>query len=350
MKNKYKKFGPFKINDSYPIIIAEAGVNHEGKFKDAVKLIKFAKKAGADAIKFQTYKASEIAIENSPAYWDTKKEKTKNQKKLFSKFDKLNFKDYKNLYQISKKLDIEFMTTLFSEDAVKKYGKLIRLIKVASADITNVPLLKEISKLNKPVIISTGASNIAEIKNALKILNLPKSKICIMHCVLNYPTVESNANLAFIKVLKKIFKGYLIGYSDHTIPKDNILSLQVAWENGAQIIEKHFTLDKKKKGNDHYHAMSYTDLINFKKILSEKIKLQGNGKKNLRIENDSILFARRSIVAKKNILKGEIFSSKNLTGKRPGIYTPIKQWDKFIGKKANKNINEDEPIMKSHIM
>ena len=199
-----KKFGKLNLYKTKPTIVAEAGVNHECKIDIAYKLISDAKYCGVEAIKFQTYKANELAIENSPAYWDLKKEKTSTQRLLFKKYDKFDIKEFKKLYLYCRKKKIIFMSTLFSVELVAKLSKYLPVLKVASADITNVPLLRAISRQNKPILLSTGASSEDEIKFALKTLDIPKEQICIMHCVLNYPTKNENANLNYISTLKKI--------------------------------------------------------------------------------------------------------------------------------------------------
>ncbi len=341
-----KKFGQLNLYKTKPTIIAEAGVNHECKIDIAYKLISDAKSCGAEAIKFQTYKANELAIKNSPAYWDLKKEKTSTQRQLFKKYDKFDTKEFKKLYLYCRTKKIIFMSTLFSVELVSKLSKYLTVLKVASADITNVPLLRAISKQNKPVLLSTGASSEDEIKFALKTLDIPKKQICIMHCVLNYPTENENANLNFISTLKKKFPDYLIGYSDHVSPDNELTSVEIAWNLGAQIIEKHFTYDKKKKGNDHYHSADKNDLLNFFKRLKKINQLKGNFSKDLRKEANSIKFARRSIVAKKNIKKGEKFSEDNLTTKRPGIYITANNWDIILNKVSKSFIREDTPIKK----
>jgi sialic acid synthase SpsE len=342
-----KKFGPFIINNHKPVIIAEVGVNHGGNFALAKKYISMCKKSGADAIKFQTYKAETIASENSPAYWDLQLEKTKSQFELFKKYDRLGYSEFKKLKNICDKKKILFMTTLFDFNDVSKYDSLIKIYKISSSDITNVPLLRKIGQQKKYTIISTGASTIKEIKYALKVLALPKNKVCIMHCVLNYPTKDAFANLEYIKTLKRIFKGYVIGYSDHTVADKSLTSITLASDLGAQIIEKHFTLNKNLKGNDHYHSMDGKDLINFKRIIHKRNTLRGNGIKNLSNEKNSILFARRGIYARRDLYCGEILTDKNLITLRPENNLSSKYWDFAIGKKIKKNIKKGESISRS---
>ena len=339
-----KTFGKLKLYKHKPTIIAEAGVNHDCELSKAYRLISDAKKCGVEAIKFQTYKSENLVIKNSPAYWDLKKEKTKTQRKLFNKYDKFDFKEYLKLIKRCKENKITFLTTLFDTESVTLYSKFLPLFKIASADITNVPLLKILSAQKKPILLSTGASQIDEIKFALKTLDLPKEQVCIMHCVLNYPTIDENANLLFIETLKKKFDKHIIGYSDHVSPDNNLTSVEVAWNLGAQIIEKHFTYNKNKKGNDHYHSADKNDFIKFYERIKKIRSLRGNGFKDVKKEKNSIKFARRSIVSKINITKGDYFNEKNLTTKRPGVYISAKNWHKILKKKAKRNIKADTPI------
>ena len=234
--------------NSLPYVIAEIGVNHECSLKNAKKLILEAKRAGANAAKFQTYKANLIASKNAKGYWDTNKEKTKNQYELFRKYDLFGEKDYYKLYKYCRKLNIEFLTTPFDHDAVDMINKMVNFYKISSSDITNFPLIEKIASKKKPVILSTGASTLKEIRKALNFL---KSKNCnqviLMHCILNYPTQDSDANLNMILSLIKHFPKNIIGYSDHTIPCKEMKNVCTSYILGARVIEKHFTLNKKKK-------------------------------------------------------------------------------------------------------
>ena len=194
-----------KIFDPY--IIAEIGVNHGCNLKKAKKLIYLAKKGGADAAKFQFYKAEKITSKNSPAYWDLKKEKTNSQYKLFKKYDRFNEKEYVQLQKYCKKIKIDFLCTPFDVDAVKFLKNKVKFFKVSSSDITNFQLLRSVAKTRKPILLSTGASNVKEINRAITYLEKNGSKqISLMHCILNYPTLDSNANLGMIEDLKKNFQ------------------------------------------------------------------------------------------------------------------------------------------------
>jgi N-acetylneuraminate synthase len=344
------KFGNLKIYSNKPTIIAEAGVNHNCNFNLAKKYITLVKNSGADAIKFQTYKAETLVAEDSPSYWDNSKEKTKSQFQLFKKYEKFDFNEFNKLKNLCDKKKISFMTTVFDHNEIDQYDRILDIYKISSSDITNVPLLRKIGSKRKFACLSTGAATIEEINFALKILNLPKNKVCIMHCVLNYPTMDQNANLSYINILKSKYPGYLIGYSDHTIPDNNLTSLIVAYQLGAQIIEKHFTHNKKLKGNDHYHAMDINNLKNFY-IYLKKIRTLTKLKKNkLEVEKKSIKYARRGIYALRNIKKNEEFSITNITTKRPNHGLSAIYWDKIIGKKSLISIKKNRAIKKFFIL
>tara|TARA_B110000483_G_scaffold233919_1_gene303268 strand:- start:310 stop:1359 length:1050 start_codon:yes stop_codon:yes gene_type:complete len=344
-----KKFGNLKLFGHRPTIIAEVGVNHNCNLSLAKKYVKLCKNSGADAVKFQTYKADKIASKFSPAYWDLKEEKTKSQYELFKKYDKFNYTDYRSLHKECKKLKINYMSTFFDTDSVEEQHKLVEVFKVSSSDINNIPLLKKISSKRKHTILSTGASTIDEIKYAIKILGLPKNKICIMHCVLNYPTEDKFANLKFIKTLKKLFPDILIGYSDHVKSDENITQLQVAYDFGAQIIEKHFTHDKKLKGNDHYHAMDLNDLKNFLKTMERKKILSGSKEKKLNNEYKSIKYARRAIYAKKDIKKFKTIDSEDLISLRPSVGgISVINWDKIIGREIRVSLSKGNILKRNY--
>ena len=329
-----------------PYLIAEIGVNHECSIIKAKKMIRLAKLGGADAVKFQTYKALLLASKNSPAYWDKKKEKTDSQYKLFSKYDKFENKDYRVLQKFCKTQKIDFLSTPFDEQAVDNLKNITPFFKIASADINNFPLLKSIGKTNKPVLISTGASSIKDIKQAINTLKkFGTRNFALMHCILNYPTKDSDANLNMIQDLKKKFPKTSIGYSDHTLPDKNMSSLILACILGAEILEKHFTLNKKLKGNDHYHSMDYKDIKIFRKNYQIFYKKMGlTKKKPIKSELKSIKFARRSIYSKLDITKGQRISEKNIITKRPGGGINPMNWNSILKKKAKKNIKADTKI------
>ena len=341
------KLGSKIVTDSsLPYIIAEIGVNHECSLSKAKKLILNAKKGGAHAAKFQTYKAHLITSRYAPSYWDIKKEKTKSQFKLFRKYDLFEAEHYYELSKYCKKIEREFISTPFDHSAVDMLDPLVKFYKISSSDITNFPLLKKIALKKKPILISTGASSLEEIQKSVKYLKQNHCKqIVIMHCILNYPTLDKDANLNMISSLKKNFPNNLIGYSDHTLPSMDMKNIVTAYILGARVIEKHFTLNKKLPGNDHYHSMDLNDL----KVMCKKIKeanlIIGNKHKTfLSSEKNSRKFARRSLIAKKQIKKNQIIRKKDLICKRPGTGIQPDKINQIIGKRASRNLKEDHII------
>ena len=327
-----------------PYIIAEAGVNHEGDIEIAKRLIDEAKEGGADCIKFQTYKANLIASKNSPAYWDIEKEPTKNQFQLFQKYDLFWKKEFEILSGYCERADIEFMSTPFDLESAKFLNDLMSVFKISSSDITNKPFIEYICGFKKPIILSTGASQICEIQEAVDWVDSKSVEVALLHCILNYPTVDHNSNLGMISDLKSKFPEKIVGYSDHTLPKDMKI-LEVATLLGASILEKHFTYDKTLRGNDHYHAMDRDDLKIFRQNLKKLYSIIGLMKKSS-IESEKLARenARRSLVAKCEISKGAKISDKHLTWKRPASGISPKEIEKVIGKTAVRNIFEDEII------
>ena len=339
-------------------LIAEIGVNYydiaekEGlTLLDAARLmIKEAAEAGVDAVKFQTYKAGTLASKNSPAYWDRNKEPTSSQYELFKKFDKLDYEDYGLLAEYAESLGVDFLSTPFDERAVDILDQFMKAFKVASADITNKPLLKKIASKGKPVILSTGASYIGEIWNAVNwILEEGNKEIAILHCILSYPTSIEDANLGAIRHLNRAFPWFVVGYSDHVPPDEDMDILISSFLLGANIIEKHFTLDKKLPGNDHYHAMDPEDVRKFRQRFQRIILSYGKDfKEPVTAELDSRKYARRSLVATRRIDKGEVIREDMVTAKRPGTGIPPYQLELLIGKRAVKVIEEDE-ILQWHM-
>jgi N-acetylneuraminate synthase len=341
--DKVKKQGYFLIAEigvNYYDIAAQRGMN----LLDAAKLmIDEAVNSGLDAVKFQTYKAEKLASRYSPAYWDTNEESTTSQYELFKKFDSFGFDEYKELAEYCKEKDIVFLSTPFDFDSADYLESLMPAYKISSSDITNIPFIKHIAKKNKPILLSTGASNINEIKTAVNTIEDEGLKdIVVMHCVLEYPTPYEDANLDMILSLKKEFPNKLIGYSDHTKPDECMDVIKTAWLLGATVIEKHFTLDKTLKGNDHYHAMDPSDAKKIKEGLEFIKTIRGNEqKKCLDSEMISRMNARRSIVVNTNIKAGTIITKEMITFKRPGIGISPSEVNNVIGKTAKVDINED---------
>ncbi|MBV6478526.1 MAG: N,N'-diacetyllegionaminic acid synthase [Ignavibacteria bacterium] len=335
----YKNYRADIINKPY--VIAEAGVNHEGDIELAKRLIHEAAEGGAHAIKFQTYKAETIASRHSPSYWDLSKEPTRSQFELFKKYDKFWKKEFEQLKKECDKSGIEFMSTPFDFNAADFLNDMMPAFKISSSDLTNTPFIRHICKFGKPVILSTGASNISEIIQATEVISEYGVPLSLMHCILNYPTIDENANLGMILDLKKKFPETIPGYSDHTMP-GNMDVLKTAYLLGAVILEKHFTFDKTLPGNDHYHAMDKDDLKLFFKETERVFKLLGSFRKRpIPTEETSRQNARRSLVLSKKIQAGDIISQEHLTYKRPASGISPKYIDEVIGKKAVADIEPD---------
>ncbi|WP_417440095.1 N-acetylneuraminate synthase family protein [Idiomarina abyssalis] len=345
MNNAFS-IGKHQLGDSLnPYIIAEIGVNHEGSMETAKRLIDEAVEGGAHAAKFQSYKAGKIASKHSPAYWDQTKEATDSQYKLFQKYDSFEPEDYKELARYCESKGIDFMSTPFDLEAVDFLAPLMSAIKIASADITNVPLIRKCATFGKPLILSTGASSYAEIEFAIETARDAGAKeISLLHCVLNYPTPEENAQLNMIEKLRRLFPEYVIGYSDHVVPDETISALEVAVLKGASVLEKHFTHDKSLPGNDHYHAMDVIDLKSFvNKLATYRRLLSGKGKE-LEKEQAARREARRSIVAAKDLKVGDVLTESHLIAKRPAHGVSPIHWDDVIGKTMLIDVEEDLPL------
>ena len=307
-----------------PYFIAEIGVNHEANIKLAKKIILDAKMSGADAVKLQAYKAEKLASKYAKAYWDKKEESETSQLKLYKKFDKLTNSDYDEIISYCKKIKIDFIITPFDLDCVDFFKNKVKSFKISSSDITNFPLIEKVAKTGKPLILSTGASNMKEIKNVLKFLKNKNNNISLLHCILNYPTKRYDANLEMIEDLKKL--KLPVGISDHTKPVDSHDILIYSVIKGVRIIEKHFTNNKKKKGNDHFHSFDKNDLKNFKIKLDDLYKILGKDKKNyLSSEKSSRTNARRSLFYKDYIKKNQRLNKDHFISLRPACgITPDK--------------------------
>lgn len=339
-----KDFDPADVSLKSPFVIADAGVNHECDMDLAKRLIDEAAEGGADAIKFQTYKAETIACKKSPAYWDTEKEPTKSQFELFKKYDSFWKNEYERLKTHCDAAGIEFMSTPFDVESATFLNDLMDVFKVSSSDITNKPFIEFICGFGKPVILSTGASFLPEIESAVGWIAAKGNTLALLHCVLNYPTADRDANLGMISGLKKHFPNHMIGYSDHTVPGD-MKVLETAALLGARILEKHFTFDKNLPGNDHYHGMDKNDIALFRSNMKRVLEIVGASEiTSLESEAPARRFARRSLVAARDIKAGSIITAEDITWKRPAEGIPPFEIDRVIGKKAARDIAEDEVI------
>ena len=332
------------INNNKTFIIAEAGCNHNGKISIAFKLIDAAKKSGANAVKFQIFNPISLVSKNaSKAPYS--KNNVKNEKQLqMQKKISLNFNQFLKLQKYAVKKKIHIFYSVFDDKSLLFLKKLkVNIIKIPSGEINNIPFLKNISKLNKEIILSTGMAEMKEIYNAVKVLkkNTKLKKINILHCVSLYPTKINELNLLSIKYLKSKFM-LNIGLSDHST---SIIVPSLAVCMGAKIIEKHITLNKKLKGPDHFMSLDpkefrqMVDLVRKTELSLGKFEKKPSSK-----EKKIRLYARKSIVAKKIIKKGEIFTKFNLTLKRPGNGIEPNRIGKFYGRKSKCNYKIDDLI------
>jgi len=327
-------------------IIAEAGVNHNGSVKKALKLVDIAKKSGADAVKFQSFIASEEISKLAPKakYQMTTTNPNESQLDMIKKLE-LSVKEQKKIKSYCDNLKIEFISSPFGLTSINILKKLkIKTVKIPSPEINNLPYLLEISRKFSKIILSTGMSNIREINTAIKILKKNKKKdISILHCISSYPTKLEDLNLNVIHTLRKNFDN-VIGFSDHSLGIEGSLLAVAA---GARIIEKHFTINKKLNGPDHKASLSPGELNELVKKIRQVEKTLGNGiKKPQKSEIENIKVVRKSIVARELIKIGEKFTKKNITTKRPGTGISPMKWENIIGKKSKYDYQKDEIIKK----
>jgi N,N'-diacetyllegionaminate synthase len=327
------------------LIIAEAGVNHNGNMNYAKKLVLIAKKAGADYVKFQTFKADNLVKKNAPLVSYQKNGNFKSQYELLKRLE-LSENQHKIIINFCKKNKIKFLSTPFDIESCKLLKKLgLKIIKISSGEINNYPLLIEISKFAKKVILSTGMSNIFEIQNAIKVLkknHLKDKDITILHCTTSYPARYEDVNILAINFLKKKIKNP-IGYSDHTLGNQTAIA---AVTLGACIVEKHITIRNSMPGPDHQASLEPKKFFDFVQSIRNAEKILGKEEKFLTLSEKKIKkLVRKSIVAKKKIKKGDVFSENNITCKRPeGGISPV-HWNKILGLKANFNFNVDDFII-----
>lgn len=341
-----------KIEKQKYYIIAEAGVNYYEfaerysvlPLEGAKMMVKAAAENGADAIKFQTYKAKYLAMKDSPGAWDRNDIPVETQYELFQMYDRLGEEDYKELSEYAESLGIEFISTPFDLESADYLEPYMEEYKISSSDISNIPLMTKIAKKNLPIILSTGASSVDEIDEAVALIKkFNNRQLTLLHCVLEYPTPYENANLRKIVSLAKRYPDVIVGYSDHTKPDAMMDVLKTAYLLGAKVIEKHFTLDKTiKKKNDHFHSMDCDDLKKLKTSLEFIKTISGND--TLGCQEDEITTrnsVRRSAVSARNIKKGEALSEDMVIFKRPGTGIAPKDLAAMIGKIALNDIEED---------
>ncbi|MCK5044569.1 N-acetylneuraminate synthase [Candidatus Parcubacteria bacterium] len=324
-------------------IIAEAGVNHNGDLGLAKKLIIAAKQAGADAIKFQTFKAEDLVSKSAKMADYQKKNigRKESQLEMLKKLE-LSNSNFRELKKYCDEKNIIFLSTAHTEDAVDFLNPLIPAYKVGSGDLTNLPFLEKIARKKKPIILSTGMAVLNEIKEALEaIKKTGNSKIILLHCTTNYPCPLEEANLRAIQTMEKEFN-LPVGYSDHT---SGIMVSVTAVATGAVVIEKHFTLDRNLSGPDHKASLEPDDLKKMVKEIRDVEKVLGSAiKKPSKSEEKIKKVARKSIVAKTDILKNTKITKEMLIIKRPGTGILPKHFNKVINRIVKKNIKQDALI------
>ena len=325
-------------------IIAEAGVNHNGSLELAKNLVDKAKEAGADCVKFQTFKANKIVSKNAVKadYQKKQTESSESQHEMLKKLE-LSFDYFIELNNYCKEIGIEFLSTAFDFESIDFLNKLgMQVWKIPSGEITNLPYLVKIAKLNKKVILSTGMSTMKEIEDAVNILkDHGASELIILHCTTEYPTPYEDVNLNAMLAIKEKF-GYEVGYSDHTMGIEVPIA---AVALGAKVIEKHFTLDRTMDGPDHKASLEPSELKTMVDAIRNIELSMGTGiKEPADSEKKNIAIARKSIVANQSIKKGDILTETNLTVKRPGDGISPMKWFEIIGTKAIRDFEEDELI------
>jgi len=328
-------------------IIAEAGVNHNGSLDLAKKLADVAAEARADAVKFQTFKAEKIVSKNTKmASYQTENLKTdESQLEMLKKLE-LSYADFKELKEYCNEIDILFLSTPDEKESLDFLADdlNIPLLKIGSSELTNLPYLRCIAQKNKPIILSTGMANLGEVESAIDVLvnsGTTRENLTILHCTTNYPCTYEEVNLNAMLTLKEAFK-LPIGYSDHTL---GIEVPVVAVALGATVIEKHFTLDKNMEGPDHRASLEPDALKAMVSAIRNIEKAMGDGIKQpslSELKNKPIV--RKSIVAAKDICKGEAFTEENLAVKRPGDGISPMRWDEISGRLAKRDFCADELI------
>ena len=345
MINKFKIGKHIISKSTKPFVIVEACVNHQGNFAVAKKMIHATKLSGAQCIKFQHHIVDEEMLEkNIPKSSNFKK-------KLSEVIEETNFdlKQHKKLKEICERNGLIYLCTPFSIKAAKELNKLgVKAFKTGSGELTNFPFISEIAKIGKPMIVSTGMSLPDEINETVKIIRKHKTPLSLMHCVSAYPCPYEIMNLDFIQELSKKYK-IPVGLSDHTPSIYNALG---AVSLGAQLIEKHFTFDKKQIGPDHKSSIDFDELKDLVKGVNANFLARGKQKIIFKAEKQIVAWARESVVTIKNIKKNEILTKNNIATKRPSPkknQIPANKYFNILGKRAKKDLKNNEIVAYSQI-
>ncbi len=331
---------------SRTFVIAELGVNHNGDVAIAKEMVDVAAKSGADAVKFQTFKAEKMISKFAPKAEYQRKSTDENESQ-FEMVKKLELDQcaHKELIGYCRQKGIIFISTPFDLESIDLLNDLgLKIIKIPSGEITNLPYLRKVGGLKKKLILSTGMADLQEIGDALKILTgagTPKENITVLHCNTEYPTPMEDVNLRAMLTIRDTFD-VKVGYSDHTLGIEVPIA---AVALGASVIEKHFTLDANMKGPDHKASLEPAGLKAMVEAIRNVEKMLGDGVKGPSpSELKNMPIVRKSIIAAKDITKGEIFTDENIAVKRPGIGINPMEWDEVVGQVAKNNFKEDEVI------
>jgi len=337
------KIGKRTLNKCY--VIAEAGMNHGGKLERAYELIETAANAGANAVKFQTYKADTLVTKTAPKFWNYHEDEGKTQHQAYSELDTFDWKHYYKLFDYCEKHGVEFLSTPFSFKAADYLDDIgMRAFKIASSDLTYIPFLKHIAKKGKPILLSTGAAALGEVEEAISaIRGEGNDQIVLLHCTLCYPTKAEDANLRIIQTFKTLWPELEVGLSDHTL---GITAPTVAVSLGAKVVEKHYTIDHELLGNaDHWLSVDPEQMAQMVDNIRETEKMLGSAQKKVfKAEEITYRYDKRSLVSAKFIGKGRKIFREDLICKRPGIGIKPKFMDIVIGRTAKQDIPDDTLI------
>ena len=340
---KEVRFGDRRIGDGQPaFVIAEAGVNHNGDLELGRSLIREAQRAGADAVKFQSYQAGKISTRTAPRYWVEADDPNGSQYDTFAKLDSFGEAEHRELFRYAKEVGILCFSTPFDDEAVDMLDELgVPGYKIASADLTDLPLIERAARKGKPILLSTGLASLAEVGEAVAVVRgTGNDQLVLLHCTLQYPCDYQNVNLRMMLHLKAAFPEIPVGLSDHSL---GIAVPQAAVALGAVVIEKHYTVDKKLPGSpDHHLSVDPQDLRAMVDAVRAIEKAMGRYEKGpVDAESAAYRYARRSIVSARDISQGTRISREMLTFKRPGTGIYPKFVDMVVGRTARQDIAED---------
>jgi len=328
-------------------VIAEIGCNFENDIERAKQMIRKAAEAGAGAVKFQTFQAEKLTTRHAEKFWEIEGCPGETQYEEFKQMPHLTFDQYRHLYEEAQRAGVVFFSTPEDEDSADLLEAVgVPMYKISSMNVTNHPLLVHVARKMKPIILSTGASTIGEIEEAIRIVRDTGNRdMAILHCISNYPTKDEHVNLRMLCHLRDVFPGIPVGYSDHTLPDRHYGILAAAVALGAQVIEKHFTFDASRPGYDHAISADYEGL----KVMIEQIRkvekaLGESCKRPIESEAKARVHARRSVVSTCFIRAGESITERNVAVKRPGTGIEPRFLRIVVGRKAVRDIPEDTVI------